>query len=833
MKLKHTLFNQKIIVVLLFFCFPFIYYPLYAQSFVKWQKVQSSSQIKGIVNLDDGHEIAVIAKVSSSEGLYYTGRKNNLIHENIISTIEGKLPLGKVRYKQGFVYPKTYEEAKLTHFNEMFETKKSPRCKPTVLTFTFSEPVQIKELFIGDLDAVQMRYLGCGTERLYYINSHDESFSFSGVDFSGVSPGEMLEQDYKPYISTQSVRFRKPSKVLEDRNGYDYVVFTNSTNAVLQFQIIFSGWEQCFAECPGKSGLVSRSNALNYFAMKIGNFTVPCGVSVPKTTTPQIVCRQEKPIIADLRASGTNLKWYRRITGGLPLNMDEKLVEGQKYFVSQTLSGCESERVGVRVLFHTPVTTKKILGEHVVCIDSPTSFNVSDSKNGKWSSSDETILIIGDNGKAIPLKSGSVMIHYKEPLEEDKWCDSLWLQKRVIVKKNAQIPTVAFIESPSCKETKGAIAIHSQDDVLYSIDDKKWQESNYFFDVVPGRYSLYAKKVGSGCKRKSINQVVVREPSPLIAPPTLDAVAGDNVIDIEEKQSNVLLSGRVDTGLEVMVYWGTKKKKAVVENNRWVCTFSSEELPDFKKSIIVVEAIGDNCRNATARIIQNIDALGGATILAVDDDFSHVPVSFLEGREYVGNILWNDKIMDMQVEDSEVLLKLQKVFFEGKEIAPSLSPVKINSQGIVSVVPQAKKGNYELVYMICDKFVPMRCDTASVFITVNGNCKVLLQNLRIPRFLSCNGDGKNECWEFSDLLLYEKSCGYKANKLYLINRLGEIVYEKEDYMLDDERFCGAKKEKMLSSGFYFFILEIEGENEIRTGVLYLKNAEKIEGGNLF
>lgn len=60
-------------------------------------------------------------------------------------------------------------------------------------------------------------------------------------------------------------------------------------------------------------------------------------------------------IVADLSAIGSNLKWYNVPTNGTQLTSTTLLVSGN-YYVSQTVSGCESERLLVNVTINPSVT---------------------------------------------------------------------------------------------------------------------------------------------------------------------------------------------------------------------------------------------------------------------------------------------------------------------------------------------------------------------------------------------------------------------------------------------------------------------------------------------
>ncbi|WP_297518517.1 T9SS type A sorting domain-containing protein [Flavobacterium sp.] len=53
--------------------------------------------------------------------------------------------------------------------------------------------------------------------------------------------------------------------------------------------------------------------------------------------------------LANLTVSGTNLQWYGSLTGGAPLPLNTLLVSGTTYYVSQTINGCESNRLAITV----------------------------------------------------------------------------------------------------------------------------------------------------------------------------------------------------------------------------------------------------------------------------------------------------------------------------------------------------------------------------------------------------------------------------------------------------------------------------------------------------
>src|SRR5690606_26617503 len=77
---------------------------------------------------------------------------------------------------------------------------------------------------------------------------------------------------------------------------------------------------------------------------------IPVGVTIYDTPAP-IANAQNfvgSATVADLVAAGTNLQWYDVAVGGSALSVSTALTEGT-YYVTQTLDGCESDRVAVTV----------------------------------------------------------------------------------------------------------------------------------------------------------------------------------------------------------------------------------------------------------------------------------------------------------------------------------------------------------------------------------------------------------------------------------------------------------------------------------------------------
>jgi len=82
----------------------------------------------------------------------------------------------------------------------------------------------------------------------------------------------------------------------------------------------------------------------------------------PAPTGPATVnfCYAAK--VSDLSASGTSIKWYTAFTGGTELSSTTPLVNGNHYYASQTVNGCESiSRLDVTVSVNVSTNTTFVL----------------------------------------------------------------------------------------------------------------------------------------------------------------------------------------------------------------------------------------------------------------------------------------------------------------------------------------------------------------------------------------------------------------------------------------------------------------------------------------
>ncbi|MES2853838.1 MAG: hypothetical protein V4698_13080, partial [Bacteroidota bacterium] len=70
---------------------------------------------------------------------------------------------------------------------------------------------------------------------------------------------------------------------------------------------------------------------------------------LPTSTSPQTFCIQQNATLNEISITGQNIKWYDTLTNGTLLSNTTLLQNNTTYYASQTINGCESERIPVLI----------------------------------------------------------------------------------------------------------------------------------------------------------------------------------------------------------------------------------------------------------------------------------------------------------------------------------------------------------------------------------------------------------------------------------------------------------------------------------------------------
>jgi len=103
-------------------------------------------------------------------------------------------------------------------------------------------------------------------------------------------------------------------------------------------------------------------------------------------------------------------------------------------------------------------------------------------------------------------------------------------------------------------------------------------------------------------------------------------------------------------------------------------------------------------------------------IIAMDDDYTIIPIISSSGNPFVGNILDNDLLNGENIRHSEVVITL--ITWPIPEKPDNILPILDPLTGIVYVLPGTNAGSYSFMYEICDRLNPDNCDRAQVNLIV-------------------------------------------------------------------------------------------------------------------
>ena len=126
---------------------------------------------------------------------------------------------------------------------------------------------------------------------------------------------------------------------------------------------------------------------------------VSMGAGTPIGSTSQKFC--DGATVANLVATGTNLKWYALKSGGTPMDPTTELIEGNHYYGTQTVGGCESQtRLDVTVWMSMLAPTGNAAQRY--CSGATVSNLVATGTGIKWYSS---------QGGSVPLATDRILVN--------------------------------------------------------------------------------------------------------------------------------------------------------------------------------------------------------------------------------------------------------------------------------------------------------------------------------------------------------------------------------------------------------------------------------------
>ncbi|URC12725.1 T9SS type B sorting domain-containing protein [Flavobacterium sp. B183] len=106
---------------------------------------------------------------------------------------------------------------------------------------------------------------------------------------------------------------------------------------------------------------------------------------LPIADSPQTFCIQQNATLASIQIAGNNIKWYDAQTAGTLLSNTTLLQNGLTYYATQTINGCESERIPVTVNIQNTAAPTGDANQPFCTGQNPTIANIQTNGNAvKW-----------------------------------------------------------------------------------------------------------------------------------------------------------------------------------------------------------------------------------------------------------------------------------------------------------------------------------------------------------------------------------------------------------------------------------------------------------------
>ncbi|QBN18326.1 T9SS type B sorting domain-containing protein [Flavobacterium nackdongense] len=121
-----------------------------------------------------------------------------------------------------------------------------------------------------------------------------------------------------------------------------------------------------------KSSIGCVSNASTVTITAFTNF-----IPQPTSASPQIFCIQQNATLNSIVITGQNIEWYDALTNGNLLVNTTLLQNGITYYASQTINGCESDRVAVFINIQNTAAPTAISPQTFCASQNPTLSNLT------------------------------------------------------------------------------------------------------------------------------------------------------------------------------------------------------------------------------------------------------------------------------------------------------------------------------------------------------------------------------------------------------------------------------------------------------------------------
>lgn len=208
--------------------------------------------------------------------------------------------------------------------------------------------------------------------------------------------------------------------------------------------------------------------------------------AIPATTSPQTFCILQNSTISDITISGQNIKWYDAQTNGNQLPNTTAIQNGRTYYASQTINGCESERVPILINIQNTLPPTADPNQPFCTGSNPTIADIQvTGQNIKWYDALSNGSFLTETTNLVNGKT-----YYASQTVNN--CESERFGITVSIVNTPSAPTTHATES-FCKNENATL-----NDIQITGQNIKWYNTNFAAAVLPNNTLLENNKTYYG-----------------------------------------------------------------------------------------------------------------------------------------------------------------------------------------------------------------------------------------------------------------------------------------------------------------------------------------------
>lgn len=230
-----------------------------------------------------------------------------------------------------------------------------------------------------------------------------------------------------------------------------------------------------FIKVKNNNGCIS--NATTVTINPFTNFTPK-----PALASPQTFCIQQNATLNSIIITGQSIKWYDALTNGALLSNTTLLQDTKTYYASQTINGCESERVSVSIKIQDTHTSSGDANQIFCTGQNPTLANIQITGTSiKWYDALTNGSLLAETAN---LENGKT--YYASQTENN--CEG----PRLGV-------TISFINTPAAPTANGNLEFCKSEnatlnDIQITGQNTKWYDTSFSAGVLPNSTVLENNK---------------------------------------------------------------------------------------------------------------------------------------------------------------------------------------------------------------------------------------------------------------------------------------------------------------------------------------------------